>query len=240
VTIIAPSILSADFSRLGEEVQAVAAGGADWLHLDVMDGHFVPNLTIGPVVVAAVRRVSTLTLDTHLMIENPERFIPAFADAGTHFISVHEEICRDLPAVIQQIRGVGVRPAVAINPDTDLGRVADILPDIDMLLLMSVNPGFGAQPFIDSVIDKITEARRVRHQRGLRFLIEVDGGIKVHNALRVAAAGAEVLVSGSGIFGTKDYADTIAAMRAAAQQGQAAWSPTDTPAERGGRPHQGR
>jgi ribulose-phosphate 3-epimerase len=229
VTLIAPSILSADFSRLGEEVRAVDSGGADWLHLDVMDGHFVPNLTIGPVVVAAVRSVTTLTLDAHLMIENPERFIPAFAEAGTNFISVHEEICHDLPAIIAQIRQLGVRPAVAINPATELGRVAGILPDIDMLLIMSVNPGFGAQPFIDSVLDKIMDASRLKRQRGLRFLIEVDGGIKVHNAARVAAAGAEVLVSGSGVFGTSDYGATIATMRAAAQDGYAAWSSTVPP-----------
>jgi ribulose-phosphate 3-epimerase len=213
---IAPSILSADFARLAEEVHAVEAAGADWIHLDVMDGHFVPNLTIGPDVVRAVHGVTRLTLDVHLMIEEPQRFIPAFAKAGASFISVHPEIPAELSDLIRQIREHGVRPSVAINPETPLEMVIDILPSIDMLLVMSVHPGFAEQKFIESALDKIEEAARLKRERGLSYLIEVDGGIKVNNTGRVAAAGAEVLVSGSGIFETPNYLETIAAMRRAA------------------------
>jgi ribulose-phosphate 3-epimerase len=218
VVVIAASILSADFGRLAEEVHAVEAAGADWLHLDVMDGHFVPNLTIGPDIVHAVRKVTRLTLDVHLMIEEPQRFIPAFAKAGANFISVHQEVAAKLPDLIRQIREHGVHPAVVINPETPVGTVIDILPSIDLLLIMSVHPGFAEQEFIESVVKKIDEAARLKRERGLSYLIEVDGGIKVNNTGRVAVAGAEVLVSGSGIFETPSYQETIAAMRRAANK----------------------
>jgi ribulose-phosphate 3-epimerase len=220
--LIAPSILSADFARLGEEVAAVGAAGADWIHVDVMDGHFVPNITIGPVVVEAVRTHTKLPLDVHLMIEQPERYVDRFAQAGADYISVHYETCPHLHAVLQQIRAAGRKPGVVINPATPLAAVEPVLEVADLLLIMTVNPGFGGQDFISAVMEKIRAAAAFKRSRGLGFLIEVDGGIKVETTAAVAAAGAEVLVSGSGIFGKnkkeKDYRATIAAMRAAASK----------------------
>lgn len=209
---IAPSILSADFGRLAEEVQAVAS--ADYVHVDVMDGHFVPNLTIGPVVVEAVRRATQLPLDVHLMIEDAERWVAAYADAGADLIGVHVEACPHLHRTLHQIRDLGKRPCVVLNPATPLEAIEWVLGDVDQVLIMSVNPGFGGQQFIASALDKIRALRGMIRERGLAVDIEVDGGVKLDNIAGVVAAGANVIVSGSGIFGTPDYAETIAAMRA--------------------------
>ena len=216
---IAPSILSADFSRLKDEIQAVESGGADWLHVDVMDGHFVPNITIGPVVVEWVRKVTTIPVDVHLMITDPDTYAPEFIKAGADWVSVHPDTCRPNPrATLNKIRDLGARPSLAVNPDVPLSRVEDYLIDIDMVLMMTVFPGFGGQAFIPDVLPKIEEARRLIDQRNLSILIEVDGGIKVDNIQRVARAGGEVIVSGSGIFKTPDYAETIRQMRKAVGQ----------------------
>lgn len=213
---IAPSILSADFSRLKDEIQAVESGGADWLHVDVMDGHFVPNITIGPVVVEWVRKVTTIPVDVHLMITDPDTYAPEFIKAGADWVSVHPDTCRPNPrATLNKIRDLGARPSLAVNPDVPLSRVEDYFVDIDMVLMMTVFPGFGGQAFIPDVLPKIEEARRLIDQRNLSILVEVDGGIKVDNIQRVARAGGEVIVSGSGIFKTLDYAETIRQMRKA-------------------------
>jgi ribulose-phosphate 3-epimerase len=208
---IAPSILSADFGRLAEEVAAIAS--ADYVHVDVMDGHFVPNLTIGPVVVEAVRRATKLPLDVHLMIEDAERWVGAYAKAGADMIGVHVEACPHLHRTIGQIRELGKKPTVVVNPATPIEAIEWVLRDVHMVLVMSVNPGFGGQSFIASAIEKIAALRRLIDDRGWTVEIEVDGGIKVDNVAEVVRAGANVLVSGSGIFGTKNYAATIAEMR---------------------------
>ncbi len=217
-TLIAPSILSADFGRLHEEVKACEQGGADWIHVDVMDGRFVPNLTIGPVVVEAVRRATRLPLDVHLMIEEPERYVEEFARAGADIISVHVEACRHLHRVLQQIRATGKRAGVVINPATPVEAVQHVLGDVSLVLVMSVNPGFGGQLFIPSAIYKIKTLKRQIQEAGLAVDIEVDGGIKVDNVDRVAAAGANVIVSGSGIFGAPNhsYGAAMKTMRAKA------------------------
>jgi len=211
---IAPSILSADFSRLGEEIRAVEAAGADIIHVDVMDGHFVPNITIGPLVVEACRKVTKLPLDVHLMIENPERYIADFAKAGADYITVHAEAAYHLHRLIQNIREhKGVKAAVSLNPATPLDALDYVLPDLDMVLIMSVNPGFGGQAFIPSQLDKIRTLRKLIDDRRLNLEIEVDGGVKPGNAAEIAAAGADILVAGSAVFGAKDYAAAIRGIR---------------------------
>ena len=208
---IAPSILSADFGRLAEEVRAI--GSADYVHVDVMDGHFVPNLTIGPVVIEAVKRATKLPLDVHLMIEDAERWVSAYAKAGADIIGVHVEACPHLHRTLGQIRELGKKACVVLNPHTPIEAVQWVLRDVSQVLIMSVNPGFGGQSFIASQLEKVRDLRRLLDERGWHVDIEIDGGIKIDNIAEVHAAGANVFVSGSGIFGTKDYAATIAEMR---------------------------
>jgi ribulose-phosphate 3-epimerase len=210
---IAPSILSADFARLGAEIQAIEAGGADYVHIDVMDGHFVPNITIGPLVVEAARRVTNLPLDVHLMIENPDRFIPDFARAGADLITVHIEAVPHLHRTVQLIKSLGKKAGVSLNPATPVSSLEVILDDLDLVLIMSVNPGFGGQSFISSSLAKIEALRAEIDRRGLQVEIEVDGGVKTDNIAAIAAAGASVFVAGSAVFGTADYGATIAALK---------------------------
>lgn len=214
MTLIAPSILSADFSRLGEEIAAVEAAGADWIHVDVMDGRFVPNITIGPVVVASIRKATRLPFDVHLMIESPERFIDGFAGAGADTITVHVEAAAHLHRTVAMIREKGLRAGVSLNPATPLALVEPILPEIDLLLVMTVNPGFGGQKFISGMIPKIAAAKRMIRKAAPEVLLEVDGGVHLKNIRSIADAGADVLVAGSAVFGSRDYAATIGAMKA--------------------------
>ncbi len=211
---IAPSLLSADFSRLGEEIRAVEAAGADMIHVDVMDGHFVPNITIGPLIVEAARRSTKLPLDVHLMITNPELYIADFAKAGADCITVHVETAFHLNRLAQSIREhKGVKASVSLNPATSLSTLDYILPEVERVLIMSVNPGFGGQAFIPSALDKIAELRKRIDGLGLGTEIEVDGGVKPGNSASIIDAGADILVAGSAIFGTKDYAGAIMSMR---------------------------
>lgn len=213
---IAPSILSADFSRLRDEIQAVEKAGADWLHVDIMDGHYVPNITIGPVVVESVRKVTRMPLDVHLMITDPDKYAPEFIKAGADWISVHPDTCKDPVKSLERIRELGAKASIAVNPDVPLEKVEAYLAHIDMILMMTVFPGFAGQAFIEDVLPKIEKARQIITEKKLPILIEADGGIKADNIDRVLRAGAEVIVSGSGIFKTPDYAETIRKMRQAA------------------------
>jgi ribulose-phosphate 3-epimerase len=210
---IAPSILSADFSRLGEEVKAVEEAGADWIHVDVMDGRFVPNITIGPLVVESLRKVTELPLDVHLMIENADQYIEDFANAGADIISVHAEACPHLHRTIQSIKENGAKAGVVLNPATTLFALDEIIEQVDMVLLMSVNPGFGGQTFISSVLSKIELLRNTLNESGVELDVEVDGGVKPDNAGTIKQAGANVLVAGSAIFGSDDYKQSIEALR---------------------------
>ncbi len=200
MTKIAPSILSADFGRLAEQIQAVEEGGADWIHVDVMDGHFVPNITIGPVVVEGARRATELPLDVHLMIENPDRYVGAFVDAGADLVTVHVEACGHVHRTIQQIRELGARPGLAVNPGTPLSFVEDVLCDVDLLVIMSVNPGFGGQSFIPSSTSRVAKAKAMLEAVDSDAELEVDGGVGPMNAAEIAAAGASVLVAGSAVY----------------------------------------
>ena len=211
---IAPSILSADFSKLGAEIKSVEDAGADWIHVDVMDGHFVPNITIGPLIVEAARRSTSLPLDVHLMIENPERFIADFAKAGADLISVQVEACTHLNRTIQMIKESGLRAGVVLNPSTPLSAIEWVLKDVDFIMIMSVNPGFGGQNFISSSLDKISTLRGMLQDRGLTPLIEIDGGVNEKTIKNISDAGADVFVAGSAIFKSPDYQKAISKFRA--------------------------
>ena len=210
---IAPSILSADFSRLGEELKAVEEAGADLIHVDVMDGHFVPNITIGPMVVEAVRKSTKLPLDVHLMIEDPDFYIPYFIKAGADIITVHAEVCKHLQRTIRAIKEQKKTAGVVLNPATSLNAIDNILDEVDLVLLMSVNPGFGGQEFIPSTVKKVEKLKRMINDAKLKVDIEIDGGIKPENAVDVIKAGANILVAGSSVFKSKDYKKMINLLR---------------------------
>ncbi len=216
--LIAPSILAADFARLGDELKAVEEAGADWIHIDVMDGHFVPNITIGPFVVDAVKRSTALPLDVHLMIEKPDRYIADFVKAGADTVGVQVEACPHLHRSVAQIREAGARASVVLNPGTPIQAVEPVLGDVDQVLVMTVNPGFGGQRFIESTLPKIETLRRWIDERGLDVLIEVDGGIAADTIGRAAAVGTDVYVAGTAIFGAPDYRAAIERLREGAQR----------------------
>ena len=214
--LIAPSILSADFARLGDAVAAVERGGADLIHVDVMDGHFVPNITIGVPVVKSLRRIATVPLDVHLMIEDPDRYIDAFAEAGAAMISVHVEALRHLHRTVHAIRALGAKAGVVINPATPVGAIQDVAADVDFVVVMSVNPGFGGQTFIPRSESKVREVRALLDAAGNRAPVEIDGGVDQHNIVRVVAAGARIIVAGSAVFNTPDPERATRELKAAA------------------------
>jgi ribulose-phosphate 3-epimerase len=215
LVLLAPSLLSADFVRLAEDIARVEAAGADWLHLDIMDGHFVPNLTFGPPIVAAIRKISKLPLDVHLMVTNPAALVEQFAEAGADYLTVHVETEPHLHRLVNQIRELGVIPAVTLNPATSVDLLDEILCEVDMVLVMSVNPGFGGQKFIPASLDKIRRLRQKLKRLDRQVLIEVDGGVNQATAPQLIEAGADVLVAGSAVFGSADMKATITALKQA-------------------------
>ena len=210
---IAPSILSADFSKLGDEIHAVEAAGADWIHVDVMDGHFVPNITMGPLIVEAVRNSTTLPIDVHLMIENPDRYISDFSTAGADYLVVHQEACPHLHRTLQLIRQKGSKAGVALNPATPVESLQCILNDLDLVLIMSVNPGFGGQKFIPSTLEKVSDVKRMINERGLDTLVQMDGGVNSGTIGQISKAGVDVFVAGSAIFESEHYTQTISELK---------------------------